>query len=51
MDNLIYPEAAEWLRVSVRTLKRLVKAKKIKPVYVRRRVIFPMSVLKNFIER
>lgn len=50
MENLVYEEAASWLRVSVRTLKRLVKKRKIKPVRVCRRVIFPIKTLEKYIE-
>lgn len=46
-----YSRAAEWLGVSVNTLKRLVKAGRIYPIRINRRVLFTEDILKAFNEK
>lgn len=46
-----YQQAAEWLGISARTLRKIVAEGKIHPAYVYRRVLFTEPMLQEFLEK
>ncbi len=49
LPPLTYRETGQFLRVSQGTVRNLVRAGKIKPARINRRVLFPVAVLQAFL--
>lgn len=49
LPPMTYPEAARFLRVSRRTVQKLVSGGRLRPARINRRVLFPVAVLQAFL--